>query len=175
MANVEEVLNKIEFLFKGYSTERRATTQPYLLDVAKEKIKGYEYDPSDSLIRETLMEHVGSTPVVATALFPYIQDPEVDLGQALVMLAIHDIGELVTHDKMVFTKKEEEKEGEREAAIKLLDPYYHSIYRDSETKTSKSAKFAKAIDKITPDILDYLTPVDITVPRYQYFVGIGEE
>jgi hypothetical protein len=171
----EEVLNKIEFLFKRYSMERRATTQPFLLDVVKEKIEGYQYDPSDNLIRETLMEHVGSTPVVATALFPYIQDPEVDLGEALIMLAIHDIGELITHDKMIFTKKENEKDNEHEAALKLLDPYYHKTYKDVESKASKTAQFAKAIDKITPDILDYLTPVDITVPRYKYFVGIGKE
>lgn len=59
--------------------------------------------------------------------------------------------------------------------MKLLDPYYHKIYDDAENKISQSAKFAKAIDKITPDILDYLTPADITITRYKHFVGIEKD
>ena len=171
-ANCQIVLEKIEYLFERYSLERRANTQPYLLGLVKDKVLGYKYHPADDLIRETLMEHVGSTPVVATALFPYLQDPTVNLGDALTMLAIHDIGELAIHDEITFTKKEDKKGVEREAALKLLDPYYHNIYDDAENKTSQSAKFAKAIDKITPDILDYLTPADITTERYKHFVGI---
>lgn len=170
--NMQEILEKIEFLFEKYSMERRATTQPYLLSVVKEKIKDYKYTPGDDLVRETLMEHIGSTPVIATALYPYIQDPEVNLGNALTMLAIHDIGELITHDEMTFTKKASGKDPEFEAGLTLLDPMYHSIYEDAESKTNKSAKFAKAIDKITPDIMDYLTPADVTIQRYKHFLGI---
>lgn len=169
---MSEVLKQIEFLFERYSLERRATTQPYLLNVAKDKVKGYSYDPDDILVRETLMEHVGSTPVVATALFPYLNDEAVNIGDSLTMLAIHDIGELITGDEITFTKKASAKDPEYEAALKLLNPIYHDIYDDVETKTSKSAKFAKAIDKITPDIMDYLTPADITIWRYKHFVGI---
>ncbi|OGN28190.1 MAG: hypothetical protein A3A33_02435 [Candidatus Yanofskybacteria bacterium RIFCSPLOWO2_01_FULL_49_25] len=169
---MQEILNKIAFLFEHYSLERRATTQPYLLSVARQKIKDYRYEPTDNLVRETLMEHVGSLPVVATALFPYINDPNVNLGDALVRLAIHDIGELVTGDEITFTKEDKIKGSEYEAALKLLDPMYHDAYEDIETKTSPSAKFAKSIDKITPDILDYLTPVDITIARFKHFVGI---
>lgn len=167
-----EVLKRVEFLFERYSLERRATTQPYLLKIAKDKIENYSYEPDDVLVRETLMEHVGSTPVVATALFPYLNDSEVKIGDALTMLAIHDIGELITGDEITFTKKASAKDPEYEAAIKLLNPIYHEIYNDIETKSSKSAKFAKAIDKITPDIMDYLTPSDITIWRYKHFVGI---
>jgi len=173
--NIQEILEKIEYLFERYSLERRATTQPYLLDVVNKKVPGYKYNPADDLIRETLMEHVGSTPVVATALFPYIHDSQVNIGDALTMLAIHDIGELATHDENTFTKKEDKKNVEYEAAMKLLDPYYHSIYDDAENKTSQSAKFAKAIDKITPDIFDYLTPAEITIERFKHFVGIEKE
>jgi hypothetical protein len=169
---MQEILDKVKFLFERYSSERRANTQPYLLDVVRVRVKDYQYNPADDLIRETLFEHVGSLPVLATALYPYINDAQVNLGDALVMLAIHDIGELTTGDEVTFTKEEAIKGAEYNAALQLLDPYYHSAYEDVETKASPSAKFAKAIDKITPDIFDYLTPADITIQRYKHFVGI---
>ncbi len=169
---MQKILDDIEYLFECYSLERRATTQPYLLKVAKAQIKGYKYHPNDDLVRETLIEHVGSLPMLGTALFPYIDDPEVDLGQSLIMMAIHDIGELITGDEMVFTKKADANKAEREAALKLLDPMYHDLYDEAETKASKSAKFAKSIDKINPDIIDYLTPPEITKRRYKEYVGI---
>ena len=167
--NMQEILEKVEFLFKHYSLERRAMTQPYLLGIVQESIPDYIYHPEDKLVRETLLEHVGSLPVLATALYPYINDEEVHLGDALTMLAIHDIGELVIGDENVFTKNNDRKEVEHEAAQTLLHPYYHKIYEDAENKTSSSAKFAKAIDKIAPDILDYLTPAHITKQRLKHF------
>lgn len=172
---MEEILKQLEFLLERYSKERRATTQPYLFEVAQESVPGYVYRPEDFLIRETLIEHVGSLPIVATALYPHIADDEVSLGDALTMLAIHDIGELKTGDENTFTKKADEERAEYKAALSLLHPSYHQIYDDSETKASKSAKFAKAIDKITPDIFDYLTPAEITIQRFKHFVGIGPD
>lgn len=172
---MQEILDRVEFLFEHYSLERRATTQPYLLQVAEAQLKGYTYHPDDDLVRETLIEHVGSLPMLGTALYPYINDSEVDLGQSLIMMAIHDIGELITGDEMTFTKKVDSHIAEREAALKLLDPLYHAIYDDAETKTSKSAKFAKSIDKINPDIIDYLMPPEITKWRYKEYVGIEPE
>lgn len=166
-----ELLAKLEFLFERYSNELRKTTQPYQLKRVQEGVPDYKYHPDDLLIRETLMEHIGSLPMLATAMYPYIDDPKVDLGETLTMLAIHDIGELITGDEMTFTKKKDSKNAEAEAALSLLDPHYHEMYNDVENQTSQSAKFAKAIDKINPDILDYLTPVDITVWRFKHFVG----
>jgi len=170
--SLQKILNNVVFLFERYSLERRATTQPYLLQTAQKTVKDYTYQPEDELVRETLMEHVGSLPVLATALFPYIDDPAVNLGDGLTMLAIHDIGELITGDEMTFTKLESAKDPERTAAYKLLDSSYHGLYDDAEAKGTATAKFAKAIDKITPDIFDYLTPVDVTIWRYKHFVGV---
>lgn len=143
-----------------------------MLKVAQDREADYRYEPDDDLVRETLMEHVGSLPVIATALYPHINDPAVNLGDALTMLAIHDIGELMTGDEMTFTKAESAADPEHEAALQLLDPIYHDLYNDVESKGSATAKFAKSIDKITPDIVDYLTPADITIQRFKHFVGI---
>jgi 5'-deoxynucleotidase YfbR-like HD superfamily hydrolase len=169
--SVPEILNQIEFLIRKYSLERRAMTQPYLLGIVQQKVDGYQYNPEDILVRETLIEHVGFLPILAIALYPYIDDSDVDLGDALTMLAIHDIGELVIGDENVFTKKSEDKDAEYQAGLKLLHPHYHSMYEDIENKISKSAKFAKAIDKLAPDIIDYLTPANITTQRLKYFAN----
>lgn len=168
----EELLRQLEFLFEKYSNEPRAMTQPYQLQRVAEQVTGYQYHPEDVLVRESLIEHVGSLPMVATAFYPHIEDDSVDLGKALIMVAIHDIGELVTHDEMTFTKQASAKNPEHEAALSLLDPWYHELYEDVESQTSTTAKFAKAIDKITPDILEYFSPADITLRRYEHFVGL---
>lgn len=92
-SQVRDVFEKVSFLFERYSMERHATTQPFLLEVVRENVAGYKYAPDDELVRETLMEHVGSLPMLATALFPYVvNDSDVKLGDALTILAIHDIG-----------------------------------------------------------------------------------
>lgn len=169
----DKLLKELEFLFEKYSNEPRAMTQPFTLRRVADKVAGYEYHPDDVLVRETLMEHVGSLPMVATAFYPYINDDNVDLGKSLIMIAIHDIGELVTHDEMTFTKQASAKDPEHEAALSLLDPFYHDIYEDVESQASVTAKFAKAIDKITPDILEYFSPAEITLRRYKHFVGLG--
>lgn len=137
----------------------------------------YQYKPDDPLIRENLLEHIGVLPMVATTFYPYIDEPDVDLGQALIMLAIHDTGELTISDVNTFIKEDcdKEKELEREAAFKLLDPSYHDLYIDVEGQTSKTAKFAKSVDKVAADILDYLTPVEITVERFDFFVHVKPE
>ncbi|HSW81389.1 MAG TPA: HD domain-containing protein, partial [Candidatus Saccharimonas sp.] len=133
---VTALLKECEFLFQKYSEELRATTQPYYLRKAINHVPNYNYRPEDPLIRETLMEHVGSLPMLAAAFYPHINNVNVDLGQALTMLAIHDIGELITGDEIIFTKKASAKNSEREAALSLLHKTYHAIYDDIETQTS---------------------------------------
>lgn len=167
-----DLLAELEFLFENYSKELRATTQPYMLARVRDSIHDYVYHPEDSLVRETLIEHIGSLPIVAIAMYPYIEDPQVNLGDALTMLAIHDIGELITGDEMTFTKKADAKNPEKAAALKLLHSEYHDMYEAVESQSTPTARFAKAIDKITPDIFDYLTPMDITFERFKHFVGI---
>jgi len=110
-------------------------------------------------------------PILATTIFPYIEDPRVDLWEALTMLAIHDIWELDVWDEIWFTKNETKHESK--AAIARLHPLYHNYYHDIELQTSPSWKFAKSIDKIAPEFLDIMCGVDITIQRYAQHMGIG--
>jgi hypothetical protein len=63
-----DLLKELEFLFENYSGELRATTQPYYLHKIQRELSDYVYHPDSVLVRETLMEHVGSLPMVAVAL-----------------------------------------------------------------------------------------------------------
>ena len=83
-----EVLEQIVSLYQQYSEIQRTTTLPIRLETVRKTLPDYKYDPEDALILEPLIEHVGGLPIIATALFPHINNPEVDLGRALTMLAI---------------------------------------------------------------------------------------
>jgi hypothetical protein len=109
---------------------------------------------------------------MATAIYPFIDNDEVDLGKALTMLAVHDIGELITGDEMTFKKKRGSNTKEQEEALKLLDTTYHDLYKDIESQNSKTAKFAKSVDKLAGDMVDYVTPGQITIWRFEHFLGI---
>lgn len=164
------ILEKLLELYKNYSIEYRATTQPYRLEERQRQDARYLYNPADITIRESLIEHVGSLPIVASFLFPYLDDDSVDLGRALTMLAIHDIGETVTGDQITFLKDEEDQ-NEKNAALELLHPMYRQLYGEVEEQTTPTGKFAKSVDKLTPDILDLITPRKITEQRLKHFLG----
>lgn len=165
------VLEEVIDLYQRYSNEHRASTQPFHLEKVRKKIKNYKYRYDDLLIREPLIEHIGSLPIVATTIFPHIGDFQVDLGKALIMLAIHDIGELVTGDEMVFTKNKKSSDEEKTGALALLSEQYHSLYLEMETRANPTAMFAKAIDKLTPDVVDLITPAEVTIERYRKSTG----
>ncbi len=164
----EKTLDELIFLYEHYSKEHRACTQPFHLEKVRAHVKDYEYKFDDLLVREPLIEHSGSLPVFATTLFPHIDNPNVDLGRALIMLAIHDIGELRVGDEITFTKKKDNGE-ERKHALELLHKSFHQAYIEMEELQSDTARFAKAVDKMTPDIVDMLAPAEVTIERYEKF------
>lgn len=171
----EKLLEEVGFLYQKYSDELRATTQPYQLARIRDHIKDYEYDARHAIVRESLIEHIGVLPMLAIAFYPHINDPEVDLGHALIMLAIHDIGELIVGDVSTFKKKKADASLEYEAGISILDPMYHDLYDQVEKKSNPTAQFAKSIDKIAPDILDYLSPGELSIKRFEQLYDIPAE
>jgi len=162
----QEAIDKIIFLYKGYSNEHRGSTQPYHLEKVLKLVPDYKYECNDLLVREPLIEHSGSLPIVATTIYPYINNQDVDLGKALIMLAIHDIGELTVGDEITFVKTGD-KNNEMTEALKLLPDVLKPYYIDMEERKTDTARFAKAVDKITPDIVDLMTPVEVTLRRYR--------
>lgn len=133
-----------------------------------------EYTVWDARVQESLLEHVGSLPVIAIFFYPYIEE-EVNLWRVLEMLAIHDIWELVTGDEIVFTKKKKNDETEEKAALELLDTRYHPIYQEFKKCKTNEARFAKSIDKIAPDILDIVTDPLVTIKRLKHYANMNAE
>jgi 5'-deoxynucleotidase YfbR-like HD superfamily hydrolase len=156
-------------LIRKYNQTQRATTQPFILAKAQ-KTCDYTYSPDDELIRETLAEHVGNLPIIATFLYPYLEH-SVDIGTVLTMLAIHDIGELSGGDVNTFIKNQTNRDTEYEAALKLIHPSLLPIYEEYEAQHSREAQFAKSVDKMAPDIVDILCPREITFQRFHTQLG----
>ncbi|MBP9686841.1 MAG: HD domain-containing protein [Candidatus Doudnabacteria bacterium] len=91
--NPGQILNALIKLHKDYALVHRRA-------ISYDKYKILDITSVDQTrILESLLEHVGSLPVVATFLYPYLEQKEkVDLGRTLTMLAIHDIGEIIVGD-----------------------------------------------------------------------------
>lgn len=79
----KKIFEEIKDIYKGYSNEYRASTQPFYLPHTEKYLKDFKYDPNNLIIRESLIEHVGSLPIVASCIFPYLKDNEVNLGHTL--------------------------------------------------------------------------------------------
>ncbi|NTU99341.1 HD domain-containing protein [Candidatus Falkowbacteria bacterium] len=125
-----------------------------------------EIDVVSERLREPLLEHVGHLPMIASFLYPYIENKgKVDLGRTLIMLSIHDIGETVVGDMLSFKKTAEHASNERLAALDILPEELVPYYEEHEAGESFDAKFAKAIDTIAP-FLHELSMPNLTRTRF---------
>ncbi len=170
---VESDMNKVDLtidslinLTKQYGGTYRASINP------QQYSRHPEVSYDSEAIKESLISHVGHLPIVATVLFPHIQNPEVDLGRALVMLAVHDIGETVTGDIMMFAKTAADTQHEDEIAYGMLEGDLLAALKDFNDLEDDSAKFAKSCDKLVADILEFLIPAEVSIARYLSLVGI---
>ncbi len=162
--NYAKILDDLIVQTEGYSKVFRKSTQPYILQRLKSKYPDQKFDFEDEVIRKSLIEHVGSLPIIASFLHPYL-DHLVDLGKVLTILAIHDIGEIKLGDELTFTKQKSKENEEFEIGLSLLHPNYHDLYQEEFEMSTLEAKFAKSIDKIAPDILDYIVGEDYSIAR----------
>ncbi len=160
----DSVIDKLLEIYSSYASCYRSSIQPYKLKLAEQK--KLDTDFGDIMIRESLLEHVGHLPITAIILHKYIQSEDVDLGKALIMLGIHDIGELKVGDKAIFIKSEQDHNAEVPVALAMLDESLHEYYMDIDEQRTSTGKFAKSVDKIVGDVLDLLVPTEISIERY---------
>jgi putative hydrolases of HD superfamily len=163
MEEINLVLESLVQLLTKYSAVYRKSTQPFTYEKVKGCFPNANFNFNNILIRESLLEHVGSLPIIAATIHPYLER-KVDLGKVLIMLSIHDIGETLIGDDLAFTKDHSCKY-EQETALKILHNNYHNIYREFEDKTSGEALFANSVDKIVPDIYDLVCGREYTINR----------
>jgi putative hydrolase of HD superfamily len=128
-----------------------------------------EVDVLREEIREPLIEHVGHLPVIASFIHPHItHSADVNLGRALVMLSIHDIGETVTGDFLTYTKTVDHETEEAEVTRKLLPPTLRTYFDEFEEMESLDAKFAKSVDAVAPFLHEISAP-NLTRTRFKKY------
>ncbi|MFB6181610.1 MAG: HD domain-containing protein [Candidatus Magasanikbacteria bacterium] len=115
---------------RSYAGISRATITKERLDSFAECEKDKEIDYDNGAIREPLLEHVGHLPMIASYLYPKINSTEeIDLGNVLKMLSVHDIGEIKVGDVVPHDKTVEHKQKEERAAKNLLGKSFFQLGR----------------------------------------------
>jgi 5'-deoxynucleotidase YfbR-like HD superfamily hydrolase len=161
-AVIDELLN----ITSGYGNTLRASIDPFTH-------ARHSAGEESELMRESLMFHIGHLTTVAVALFPYLENPQVSIGKTLTMLAVHDIGETVTGDKMIFTKTAADALVEDELAYKMLEGELLQALKDFNELSDDSARFAKSCDKLVADLLELILPSKLSLARYAQTSGLN--
>lgn len=166
MTDIKEIIQEFLKLQNAYSFTKRAlvTADRYVQIAQAGMVDIKDYD--NEVLREPLVEHVGHLPILASYLHPHIEHSDkVDLGRALIMLSIHDIGETVTGEIFAYHKTNNDSETEYQAALKVLHPNFHIYLDEYEAGETLDAKYAKAIDALAPNIHEVDMP-NVTMERF---------
>jgi putative hydrolases of HD superfamily len=168
--NYNQILDGLLWQLEKYNQVFRKSTQPFKKAEIINHFPEYKFNFDDKIIRETLLEHVGCLPIVATYLHQYIDKP-IDLGKVLIMLSIHDIGELVVGDETFFNKQKQVNDNEFEAALNLLPEYQKEYFIELEKNQTNEAKFANSVDKLVPSLLELFLGKEATIDRVSAQTG----
>lgn len=120
---------------------------------------------SDESRRENDAEHSWHLSLMAITLYEHANDPELDLLKILRMVIIHDIVEIDAGDTYIYDEahKQDQAEREQKAADRLFGllpddqtTLFRSVWDEFEEGKTPEARFAKAIDRLHPMLLNYL-------------------
>lgn len=121
MHSPKEILDNLLFLQARYSKTYRAMTSTEKYEKLVLSGKLTDLDLSAEEIREPLIEHVGHLPIIASYLHRFVEHKNsIDLGEVLIMLAVHDIGETAIGDMLTYAKTKEHALNEVESARSML-------------------------------------------------------
>lgn len=119
----------------------------------------------DGSRRENDAEHSWHLAMIAMILEEYSAE-KIDLERVLKIALIHDLIEVYAGDTFAYDEKayEDKEEREKLAADKLfgmLDggqgPYLRALWDEFEEMETPESRYANAIDRIQPLILNYMT------------------
>ena len=120
---------------------------------------------TDGSRRENDAEHSWHLALMAVVLAEYAP-PGVNLGQALQMLVVHDLVEIDAGDSFIYDEAAQATKVEREQAAArrifgLLPEgqarYFASLWEEFEARQSPEARFAAAMDRLEPLLLNFQT------------------
>ncbi|MEN9605021.1 MAG: hypothetical protein RJB39_706 [Candidatus Parcubacteria bacterium] len=147
----------------AFTRRKLITADRYVTIAQKGLVSPRDYE--NQVLHESLMEHVGHLPILATFMYSHLENKDkVDLGRVLIMLAIHDIGETITGEIFAYTKTDKEEQEEYEAALSRLHPDLIPYMKEFEAAESWDAKFAKSMDSMAPNIHEMYMP-KVTMAR----------
>ncbi|UTH73266.1 HD family hydrolase [Chromobacterium sp. IIBBL 290-4] len=111
---------------------------------------------------ENSAEHSWQIALLAASLQPYATEP-VDIDRVIVMLLVHDIGEIETGDTIVYAEGgwEERKAQELACVTRIFSllpegqgGHFLALWKEFEAGESADARFANAADRAMPVLLN---------------------
>lgn len=120
---------------------------------------------SDQSRRENDAEHSWHLCLMVLLLAEHSNFKDLDTLKVLKMLIIHDIIEIDAGDTYIYDEEAKKTQAQREAkaADRLFgllpgdqSQAFHDLWIDFETEASDEARFAKAVDRLHPMILNHL-------------------
>lgn len=146
-------------------SDRLAQQMAFIIEADKLKNIFRQSYITDGSRRENDAEHSWHLALMAITLYEHANDPELDLLKILRMVTIHDIVEIDAGDTYIHDEvnKLDQELREQQAADRLFGMLpedqateFRSIWDEFEAGESPEARFAKAIDRIHPMLLNYL-------------------
>ncbi len=134
----------------------------FVIELDKLKSVTRKVRPTGLSRYENSAEHSWQIALFASTLVEYAAEP-VDVDRVIRMLLVHDVGEIDTGDTMVFVEGgwEERKAAELRAVTRIFgmlpggrgEPYLE-LWREFEKGETAEARFANAIDRAMPALLN---------------------
>ena len=139
-----------------------ADTIRFVLEI--DKLKGIlrKVKPIGDLRYENTAEHSWQIAVFAMSLAE-ILELSIDVNRAVAMLLLHDVGEIDAGDKFVFAQDgwEERRAAELRAVERIFGiapertaKFMLSLWMDFDTGETAEARFARAVDRSMPVLLN---------------------
>ncbi|HEX2700377.1 MAG TPA: HD domain-containing protein [Acidimicrobiales bacterium] len=134
----------------------------FLLEIDRVKHVVRHNPLADGSRRENDAEHMWHLTVLAIVLAEHADEP-VDLARVLTMVALHDVVEIDTGDVLVYDAEARRAAAaaEREAAGRIFGllptdqaAALRSLWAEFEARQSPDARFAAAIDRLQPLLLN---------------------
>ncbi|MEU3985782.1 HD domain-containing protein [Streptomyces sp. NPDC026672] len=113
--------------------------------------------------KENDAEHSWHLALMTLVLAEYADEP-VDIGKVLALVVVHDLVEIYAGDTFLYdtTAAADQEAREREAADKLFAllpadqrDLFRSLWDEFEERSTPEARFAKAMDRLQPLLLNY--------------------
>jgi putative hydrolases of HD superfamily len=144
-------------------TGRLAEQIAFLVEIDKLKTVIRQNLIADGSRQENTAEHSWHLALCATMLAEHANEP-VDVGKVVQMLLIHDLVEIDAGDTFVYASADEiaaQDHKEQAAAERIFgllpidqSARLHALWEEFEAKESAEARFAKAVDRIQPMLLN---------------------